>query len=226
MFEESAADAWKLRFGSEPPVGAESVEGMLRHRCVRHYAEREVPESLVASLIGAAQSAATSSNLQLWSVVSVQDSVRRNLIADFAGDQHQIREAPWFFAFIVDLNRIGQLASPMGYGEFLDYTEYEIMGIVDCAIAAERMVCAAESAGLGICYIGAMRNDPYRARELLSLPPQTFCPFGLCLGFPAEDSAEIKPRLKADSVWFRESYGNPTRVSTMSGCGLSMSRRA
>lgn len=81
------------------------------------------------------------------------------------------------------------------------------MALVDAALAAERMVCAAESMGLAICYIGALRNDPEGVRRLLELPEGTFGIFGLCLGWPAEDAgAEIKPRLSPDAVWHREIY--------------------
>jgi len=208
MFTETADLAWRQRFGQAPPTAAEDVADFLRHRCIRHYSDRPVTEDTIAALIGAAQSAATSSSLQLWSVVSVQEPDLREKIVATAGDQHQIREAPWFLAWIADLNRIERIAAEAGGGdEFLDYTEYELMSLVDVSLAAERFVCAAEAMGLGICYIGAMRNDPYRVRELLNLPGRSFCPFGLCVGWPREDStAEIKPRLSPDAVWHRESY--------------------
>jgi hypothetical protein len=91
--------------------------------------------------------------------------------------------------------------------EGLDYTEFFTMALIDVALAAERFVCAAESMGLSICYIGAMRNDPQRIAELLDLPEGVFCPFGLCLGYPANDSTSaIKPRLAQEAVWFREKY--------------------
>lgn len=161
----------------------------------------------MSALIGSAQSAATSSNLQLWSVVSVQDPHLRERVATLAGNQDQVREAPWFFAFLADLHRVHEIADTES-AAFLDFTEYEIMAIVDAALAAERMVCAAESLGLGICYIGAMRNDPFGVKELLKLPTRTFCPFGLCLGYPAEPiTSAIKPKLRPESVWFREAYG-------------------
>lgn len=211
MFVESADEAWKRRFGQEPPLEAVGIASFLRHRSVRDYSDQAVSEETVLTLIGAAQSAATSSNLQLWSVISVQDPVLREQIALTAGDQKQVRNAPWFFAFLVDLNRISEVAASVGEDPgWLDYTEYEIMGIVDASLAAERFVCAAESIGLSICYIGAMRNDPERVQNLLGLPTGTFCPFGLCLGYPREDSkAEIKPRLLPDVVWHREQYSAP-----------------
>jgi hypothetical protein len=75
------------------------------------------------------------------------------------------------------------------------------------------MVCAAEAMGIGICYIGALRNDPYGVASLLDLPEGVFGLFGLCLGYPAEDaSAEIKPRLPQNAVWFREGYDRDASI--------------
>jgi nitroreductase len=207
MFDESFSEAWQLRFGTDAP--SELFDPMfLRHRSVRDYSDKEVPEELIRGLIGAAQSAATSSNLQLWSVVSIQDKALREQIALAAAGQRHVRNAPWFFAFLADHHRLKRAAAEVGEtADGLDYAEFFIMAIIDVALAAERMVCAAESVGLSICYIGAMRNDPQRISELLHLPEGVFCPFGLCVGYPSEGStAEIKPRLSQDAVWFRESY--------------------
>jgi hypothetical protein len=88
------------------------------------------------------------------------------------------------------------------------------MAIVDVALAAERMVCAAESLGLGICYIGGLRNDAQGVKDLLNLPEGVFGVFGLCVGWPVEpNTAEIKPRLAQDAVWFRERYSADPSVA-------------
>ena len=81
------------------------------------------------------------------------------------------------------------------------------MAVVDAALAAERMVCAAESLGLGICYIGALRNHPAEMAKFLELPEGAFGVFGLALGWPSEDcTAAMKPRLSQEVVWHCESY--------------------
>ncbi|MBS1704386.1 MAG: NADPH-dependent oxidoreductase [Armatimonadetes bacterium] len=208
MFEESFLQAWELRYGAQPSAEYPELARFLNHRSVRTYSPKPIPESLVAALIGCAQSAATSSNLQLWSVVSVQDPERREKIAELAGDQDQIRNATWFLAFIADHHRIREAAGLVGEDAAgLDYTEFELMACIDAALAAERLVCAAESLGIGICYIGALRNNPDAISGLLGLPEGTFGVFGLCLGYPAEDAnAPIKPRFGQSEVWFREIY--------------------
>ena len=212
MFDENFAEAWRTRYGAEPPVGPLIEPSFLAHRSVRRYSDQEVPESLVSQLVAAGQSAATSSNLQLWSVVSVQDPSRRAEIAKLCADQVQVHNAPWFFAFLVDHYRLRRCAATVGEEcEGLDYNEFYTMAVIDAALAAERMVCAAEAVGLGICYIGALRNDPYAVADLLELPEGVFGVFGLCIGYP-EGEAEIKPRLPQSSVWMRETYDSEAGI--------------
>lgn len=208
MFEEDFRTAWRLRYGSEPPGEVPELAPFLRHRSVRKYADREVPESLVAGLVAAAQSASTSSNLQLYSLVSVQDPALRAQVAQCCADQKQVHAAPWFFAFLADHHRLRRAALAVDEGaEGLDYLEFFLMAALDAALAAERMTVAAEAVGLGVCYIGALRNDPEGIARLLDLPTGVFGLFGLCIGYPAEgSSAEIKPRLPQEAIWFRDRY--------------------
>ena len=212
MFDESPAEAWRLRYGSAPP-NLPDLEQFLTHRSVRSFEERPISESVISGLIAAAQSAATSSNLQLWSVVSIQDPVAREKAAELCGNQEHVKTCGWFFAFLADVHRVRVAANAVDYhADGLDYTEFYTMAVIDAALAAERMVCAAESLGLGICYIGGLRNDPQAVKELLDLPEGTFGVFGLCIGWPAEPvTAEIKPRLAQEAVWFKEKYSeNPS----------------
>ncbi|MCW5938212.1 MAG: nitroreductase family protein [Fimbriimonadaceae bacterium] len=201
-------EAWVARYGETPPVDVAEVDPFLTHRSVRDFSDRPVPRALVTALVAAAQSAATSSNLQTWSVVSVQDPVRRAEVARLCADQRQVRNAPWFFAFVADHHRLAHAASRVGEDALgLDYCEFYTMAVIDAALAAERMVCAAESLGLGICYIGALRNDAEGVKGLLNLPERVVGLFGLCLGWPDPNVANpIKPRLPQSSVWFEEEY--------------------
>lgn len=215
MFDESFADAWAKRYGLSPPIDAPAIDRFLTHRSVRRYSAEPIPETTISALMAAAQSSATSSNLQLWTAISVQDPESRDAIAALCDNQQQIRDAAWFFAFLADHFRLRQAASSVAEDAAgLDYMEFLVMAIIDAALAAERMVCAAEALGIGICYIGALRNDPSAIRQLLDLPEGTFGVFGLCLGWPAFDaSPEIKPRLPQECVWHREHYDQHVDVS-------------
>ncbi len=214
MFEEPIDEAWRLRYGNSAPDGVGIAARFLAHRSIRKYSDRPLSEQVVSGLVAAAQSAATSSNLQLWSVVSVQDPDRRAVIAKLCADQDQVHRAPWFFCFLVDHYRLRKAAARVGEeAKGLDFNEFYTMAVIDASLAAERMVCAAEAMGIGICYIGALRNDPYGVANLLELPSGVFGVFGLCLGYPAEDAkAEIKPRLPQSAVWSRERYDKDASI--------------
>ncbi len=209
MFDESAAEAWRLRYASEPP-DLPDLQRFLNHRSVRHFTDEPIPESTAAGLIAAAQGAATSSNLQLWSAISVQDPERRETLAELCANQDHVRRCGWFFAFLADIHRLRKAANAIGEAaEGLDFTEFFAMAVIDAALAAERMVCAAESLGLGICYIGGLRNDPEGVKQALGLPEGVFGVFGLCIGWPDPNRpADIKPRLSQNAVWFREQYND------------------
>ena len=144
----------------------------------------------------------------------VQDPERRRKIAELCADQSQVHEAPWFFCFLIDHYRLKRVAASVGEeAKGLDYNEFYTMAVIDAALAAERMVCAAESVGLGICYIGALRNDVNAVAKLLDLPDGVFGAFGLCAGYPADDAgAHVKPRLPQSAVWFREKYDREASI--------------
>lgn len=206
MFGESFEDAWQKRFGSEAGFSLDEIGGLLAHRSVRRFADQPIPDSMVQGLVAAAQSAATSSNLQSWSVISVNDPEKRAALAEACGNQKQVVTAPVFFAFLADLHRLSSYAGEVPSG--LDTIEMYTVAVIDAALAAERMVCAAEALGFGICYIGGLRNQPETVKELLRLPERVAPVFGLCIGVPAETAhAEIKPRLAQDQVWFQDTYG-------------------
>lgn len=209
MFGETFSEAWEKRYGAKPLEEFDALAPFLRHRSVRKFRNELISENLISGLIAVAQSAATSSNLQLWTVISVQDLDRRETLATLSGDQNQIREAAWFLTFFADHHRLRYAAKAHGLDpEGLEFVEFYTMAVVDASLAAERLVVAAESLGLGICYIGSLRNQPDKVAEVLNLPDGVFGLFGLCIGWPAEETAEIKPRLSQAAVWFQESYNS------------------
>lgn len=188
--------------------GSPVLDTLFAHRSVRAFKPDPLPPQTLELLVAAAQSAPSSSNLQVWSVVAVEDPERKDRIARYAGDQAQIREAPLFLAWLVDLSRWQRLADRADKPvEGLHYLDTFLMGVIDAALAAQNAVTAAESLGLGTVYIGALRNNPEEVTRELALGPGVFATFGLCVGWPDPARATaIKPRLPQRSVLFREQY--------------------
>ncbi len=197
--------------GAEHPVPenwSPVFETLLGHRSVRNFRPEPVSDAMLGMIIAAAQSASTSSNLQCFSVVAVRDAERKARLSELAGGQRSIREAPVFLVWLADLARneaIGRAQeAPL---EGLHYLETLFVGIIDTALAAQNAAVAAESMGLGVCYIGAVRNHPEGIAAELGLPPRVLPVFGMCIGRPdAAKPAEIKPRLPQKAVLHLETY--------------------
>ncbi|TGG93597.1 NADPH-dependent oxidoreductase [Natronospirillum operosum] len=180
----------------------------LQHRSVRAYRDTPLPEGTIESLVAAAQSASTSSNLQAWSVVSVESAETRSRLSELAGGQKHVASAPVQLVWLADLSRLHQAAADQGISaEGVDYLEVFLVSVIDAAIAAQSAALAAESLDLGLVYIGGLRNHPEEVAELLGLPDRCFAVFGMCIGYPDETKpAHIKPRLPQAAVWHREKY--------------------
>lgn len=185
-----------------------TLDVLLAHRSVRAYLPEPLPHGTIETLVAAAQSASTSSNVQAWSVVVVEDEQRKARIAKLAGDQQHIIDAPLLLVWVADLSRIGEMGAERGSDlEGLDYTETFLIATVDAALAAQNAATAAESLGLGIVYIGGLRNHPVELAEEVGLPPRAYAVFGMTVGRPdPARSADIKPRLPQQAVLHRERY--------------------
>lgn len=170
------------------------IELLKSHRSIRKFSSRTISAELFDSLISAAQAAATSSFLQGSTIIRVCDKNKRTRLAELAGNQPYVESAAEFLVFCADLKRAGNYCRQYGKAFEGDYTEHFIIATIDVALMAQNLVVAAESEGLGICYIGGIRNNPQDVSELLELPRGVYPVFGLCLGYPDQDP-EIKPRL-------------------------------
>lgn len=201
----------KERYGNHPPalnVINDTLATMLNHRSVRAYTNQPLPDQTLETLIAAAQSAATSSNLQVWSVVAVQDQGRKDRLAALAGNQTHISACPLFLVWIADLSRLQTLGdkNQKAY-DGLNYFEMMMVATIDSALAAQNAAVAAESLGLGTVYIGGIRNQPENVAQELGLPARSFATFGMCIGYPDPAMPTgIKPRLPQASVLHHEQY--------------------
>ncbi|WP_225198694.1 NADPH-dependent oxidoreductase [Gluconobacter oxydans] len=208
---ERISTLWQTRYRTPAPKTLPDnavLDLLMSHHSVRAYLPDALPEGTLEAGIAAASSAATSSNLQVWSVVAVENPETRAKLAELCGGQKHIEVAPLFLAWIVDLARLERIAERAGMGhEALDYEEVFLMATLDTGIAAQNAVTAFESLGLGTVYIGGLRNHPEEVASLLSLPPRSVAVVGLCVGRPDPATQNgYKPRLGQDVVLHRERY--------------------
>ena len=183
-----------------------SVIDLLKsHRSIRKFTEKAIDPEVLNDIFLAGQAAATSSFLQGSTIIRVKNKSTRESLARLAGNQPYVESAAEFMIFCADLKRAGNYCKEYGKPFEGDYTEHFIIATVDVALMAQSLVTAAESVGLGICYIGGIRNNPVDVSKLLELPIGVYPVFGLCLGYPDQDP-EIKPRLPLSVILKDEVY--------------------
>ncbi|KAJ4152128.1 hypothetical protein NW765_017637 [Fusarium oxysporum] len=188
-----------------------TMETLLRHQSVREFLNEPLAPGTLEALVAVAQSASTGSMLQNWSVVAVQEKEHKDTVAKLCGDQEFIRQAPLFLLFCADLHRLShQCERYEQSGKGLDNTDFFIMATLDAAIAGQNVAVAAESLDLGLCYVGAARNNARDLTKLLGLPQRCIVLFGMSIGKPdpATNLPAIKPRLPVDEVLHREHWND------------------
>jgi nitroreductase len=205
-------DQLRRRYGARPPAAGpwnEVIASLMEHRSVRAYKPDALPVGTLETLIAAASSAATSSNMQWWTAIAVTDPAVKKELAAIAGNQKHIEQCPLYLLWVADMARNQRISEAEKVAfETMPWLETFMVAAIDAALAAQNAVVAAESLGLGTVYIGAMRNDPQRVAALVGLPKQAVVVFGLCVGVPdREKPSEVKPRLPQSSVLHHGRYG-------------------
>ncbi|ARN91520.1 NADPH-dependent oxidoreductase [Levilactobacillus brevis] len=178
---------------------------LFNHRSIRQFTPEKLTTDEVATLITAAQHAATSTFSQQYSVISVTDSAKLAVLGDITG-HHWLEKAGHYFVMVADQYRNQQLVPPTATTTTnLHSLDKLLAGVFDAAIATEAIVTAGESLNLGSTIMGSILNDAARVIDLLDLPKLTFPVLGLAIGHPTEHP-EQKPRLPQDLMHFTNGY--------------------
>ena len=114
-------------------------------------------------------------------------------------------KAPLYFIFCVDAHKWELIMAKRNWAMVGDDLLLMILGIQDVALMAENMVLAAESLGLGSCFIGGVPFESKQIIEKFHLPPRVFPLVGLVMGYPAKDYPP-RPRYPLDFVLFENHY--------------------
>ncbi|MBU9720530.1 MULTISPECIES: oxygen-insensitive NADPH nitroreductase [Bacillaceae] len=183
------------------------INTILNHRSIRNFKDEPLQDEHIKIIVESAQMASTSSYIQAYTIIGVKDRKTKSKLANLAGNQSYVEQNGHFFVFCADLHRhacAGKMEN-VDVQMSLQSTEKFMVAIIDASLAAQNAAIAAESLGLGICYIGGIRNNLEKVSNLLKLPKYVVPLFGLAVGVPAS-STEQKPRLPFDHIYHEEVY--------------------
>ncbi len=167
-----------------------TINAMLNHKSVRCYKPDQPTDEVVQAIVRAGQQAPFSS--QLCSVL-----LTRKKKAPY--------NAPLWFTICVDIYKLERFMALRGWQVVTNELSLLFFGIQDAAYLAENMVIAAESLGLGTCFLGAAPFQAARIAKQFRLPKHVFPIVQLVMGYPAEERPP-RPRYPLWFTLFEDEY--------------------
>lgn len=175
-------------------VDNEVLQALSARKSVRVYTDEPVTEAERNAILQAAFQAPTAGNQQLYTILNITDPALKASLADLCDHQPFIAKAPLVLVFLADCRRwlqaykaagIEDVRTP-GVGDLL-------LAMADTCIAAQNAVVAAESLGIGSCYIGDVIENAEQMREALHLPEHVVPACMLVFGRPT-DQQKARPK--------------------------------
>lgn len=194
-----------------------TLEILDRRKSVRAYSSQPVTDDEKDLILKAAFRAPTAGNMMLYSILEVEDQSLKDRLAETCDHQPFIAKAPYVLLFLVDYQRWFDYFNYCGVESRsrelnLPYRKPEVgdllLACCDTLIAAQTAAIAAESLGIGSCYVGDILEQYEIHRELFNLPPYTLPITLLCLGHPASqgEPANRTPRFDRKFIVQKNAY--------------------
>lgn len=171
------------------------ISQLHRRKSVRVYEDRAIGPDEKRAIIEAALQAPTAGNMALYTILDITDQAKKDALAKSCDNQPFIATAPMVLIFCADYRRwydtfclYGQEVRKPDLGDLF-------LSQADALIAAQNAVVAAQSLGIGSCYIGDITEQFEYHTQLLNLPQYVVPAAMLCFGYPTEQQQErAKPQ--------------------------------
>ena len=175
------------------------ISTMLARKSVRKFTNQKPTDEVIWEIVRAGQQAPFAGQLC-------------SMILSRKGKQPM--GAPILFTICFDMHRMELVMAKRGWKTVSNDLALLIFGLQDASYVAENMVIAAESVGMGSCFLG---DAAYAAKNLAKrykLPPRVFPMVQLIMGYPAEDYPP-RPRYPSAFSCFEETYPELTDEMVM-----------
>lgn len=167
-------------------------------------------------IIDSAILAPTAGNQMLYSMIIIRDNDKKRKLSKLCDYQMFIETAPLIIVFVADHHRWYDYYRLYDVPAFCEKQNIKyrtpkesdlLLAVEDTIAAAQNAVIAAESIGVGSCYIGDILENYESIKELLSLPKETFPVTMLCFGHYKKDHKRVhRDRFKRKHIVFEDTY--------------------
>ncbi|MDO4535128.1 MAG: nitroreductase family protein [Clostridium perfringens] len=194
------------------------IETIKMRSSLRKYKNVDISKEHLDIILECAMRAPTAGNMMAYSILVIKDEKKKKKLSGSCDNQTFIEKAPVLLVFLADFkkwysyyesNDVKSFIKEVG-GRFLRPSEGNLfLAMEDAMIAAQNTVIAAESLGIGSCYIGDIMENIEYNRDLFNLPEYVFPVTMLALGYYPDDyNHDLKDRFNKQFVIFEEEYEN------------------
>ena len=175
------------------------IDILMKRKSVRAYEDREIRSEVRDEILKATLRAPTAGNLMLYSILEITDQTIKDKLAITCDNQPFIARAPMVWIFLADYQRWYDYFLASGVEELCAQRNLSMqkpeegdlfLACCDALIAAQNAVVAAESFGIGSCYIGDIMEQYETHKELLHLPQYVFPICMLVFGYPTQQQRD------------------------------------
>jgi len=183
------------------------MELLKSHRTIRKYKSVDIAEDILQDILECGIRSSNTGNMQLYSIIVTRNAKKKAELAPFHFNQPMVKEAPLLLTICFDFNRFKLWC--LANNAEVDFSGllWLLNGTVDSSILAQNICVAAESYGLGICYLGTTLYNAPEISKVLHLPTGVIPITTLTIGYP-EVTPELTDRLPLDSIVHFEEYQN------------------
>ncbi len=195
----------------------QTLELLNNRRTLRSYSSKKIADEDKQKIIKAAMRAPTGSNMMMYSIIEVDDPEKKATLVKTCNNLHFIEKAPLVLIFAADMQRTYDYYEKSGAKEMVAEMglEYErplegdlLVASCDALIAAHTACIAAESMGIGSCYIGDILEHTEVHREMFKLPRWVLPITMLVFGYPKRSNKplHLSPRFDQKYIHFKNEY--------------------
>jgi len=195
----------------------ETLNVIMQRRSVRAYTGQQVSQEEKNAILNATLRAPTAGNMMLYSIIEVEDQKLKDRLAVSCDNQPFIAKAPYVLLFAADYQRWVDIfinehsperALDLGLEPRLPQEGDLMLAVCDALIAAQTAVIAAESLGIGSCYIGDIMEKYRTHQEMFNLPKYVLPIALLCFGYPKPGllNKKLVPRFDKQFVVHKNTY--------------------
>ena len=194
-----------------------TIEVIQNRKSVRAYLDKPIPQAEKDTIINAALRSPTAGNMMLYSIIEVNDQDTKDKLVKTCDNQPFIARAPFVLLFLADYQRWYDYFIASGVPKICDEANTPMrkpeegdlfLACCDALIAAQTAVIAAESLGIGSCYIGDIMENFEDHKIMFNLPKYVFPITLVCLGYPTQQQQDrpLTERFDQKYVVYQDQY--------------------